>query len=130
MQSILTDSKWFKSYGISKMKIMAETLKMRVPHPNDTNREKNKVIYGILKDFSNNNIMVAPGPPVHHHKQDSHAKVMEPPLHAASQLKQLLLSAPSSLSPTPATRVWTTLWHCLLRTLMAGGPFWEKTGWK
>ena len=29
------ESKWFKSYGLSKIKIMAQQLKMGVPHPND-----------------------------------------------------------------------------------------------
>jgi hypothetical protein len=36
VQAVWTDSKWLKSYGISKIKIMAETLKTRVPHPNDS----------------------------------------------------------------------------------------------
>ena len=34
--SDLPNSKWFKSYGLSKLKIMSETLKMAAPHPNDS----------------------------------------------------------------------------------------------
>ena len=44
-----SDSQWFKSYGGSNIKIMAQALKMGVPRPNDTGVKHRLMLYVFEK---------------------------------------------------------------------------------